>query len=423
MSPTAKKPAVQPTAASKPKAKTDATRKAKAPPKGKATTKAGKAGTELLAAPVLAGRGLPGLARAAADLLGTPVAFLDRSGILLAVAGATRDQESRISGNGKAVTSIPLAIGDETVGEARYIGKLNDESAVEVLIALAALEVERARSAEWGNEGAVSDLISELLDGSLTDGVELLERAGEVGCDLSRGGGVLMVRAHSGSAREGDWRSRVVDLTVRTIRSVAPGSIAAMGDPEEGSLVGVLVPTPDEDRLLKIEEALERELPRSLTGLTVTIARSRPVAVPDEFERAAREARLALNVGEAEGRSPIAFEDTGAYRLLLGTTSDELQSFYSETVEPLVAYDEQYETDLVATVEAYLDSDANVPATAKRMFTHRHTIRYRLERIRDLSGHDATATEGRERLGLGIKAMRVLGIASPRGRSRERSGG
>ena len=119
-------------------------------------------------------------------------------------------------------------------------------------------------------------------------------------------------------------------------------------------------------------------------------------------------------MGEAEGRSPIAFEDTGAYRLLLGTSNEELMSFYSETVEPLVAYDDSMKPTRVATVEAYLDSDANVPATAKQMFTHRHTIRYRLERIRDLSGHDATATEGRERLGLGIKAMRVLGIASPR---------
>ncbi|MEX1219000.1 MAG: helix-turn-helix domain-containing protein [Solirubrobacterales bacterium] len=379
-------------------------------------------GVELLASSVLAGRGLPGLARAAADLLGMPVAFLDRSGILLAVAGATREQEGRLSESGKGVKNVALGIGDELVGEVRYIGKVADPGAVEILTALAALEVERARSLDWGNEGAVSDLVGELLDGSLTDGSELAQRASEVGCDLSRGGGVLMVRAHSGSAREGDWRSRVVDLTVRTIRSVAPGSIAAIGDPEEGSLVGVLVPTPDEDRLLKVQEALERELPRSLSGLTVTIARSRLAPVPDEFERATREARLALNVGEAEGRSPIAFEDTGAYRLLLGTTNEELHSFYAETVEPLVAYDEQYETDLVATVEAYLDSDANVPATAKKMFTHRHTIRYRLERIRDLSGHDATATDGRERLGLGIKAMRVLGIASPRGRSRERKG-
>lgn len=377
---------------------------------------------ESLATPVLAGRGLPGLARAAADLLGVPVAFLDRSGILLAVAGATREQEARLSDRGKGVESSALGIGDESVGEVRYLGKVADAGALEVLTALAALEVERARSGDWGNEEAVSDLMGALLDGSLTDGPELAQQAAEVGCDLSRGGGVLMVRAHSGSAREGDWRSRVVDLTTRTIRSVAPGSIAAMGDPEEGSLVGVLVPTSDEDRLLKVEEALERELPRSLSGLTVTISRSRPASAPEEFERAVREARLALNVGEAEGRSPIAFEDTGAYRLLLGTTSEELRSFYSETVEPLVAYDEQYETDLVATVEAYLDSDANVPATAKKMFTHRHTIRYRLERIRDLSGHDATATDGRERLGLGIKAMRVLGIASPRSRSRERKG-
>jgi sugar diacid utilization regulator len=377
------------------------------------------AGPAAFAAPVAAGRGLPGLARAAADVFGSPVAFIDRSGIVLAVAGATREQEKRLTEGGKGVSVIQLKIGEEAVGEARLVGEPEDEASIEILTAIGALEVERARSAEWGNEGAVADLVRDLIGGSLSDGDDLLERASEVGCDLTRGGGVLMVRAHSGSAREGDWRSRVVDLTVRTIRAVAPGSVAAMADVEQGAIVGVLVPAADEERLLKVEGALERELPRSLGGLSVTISRSRHATDPGEFERAVREAHLALNVGVAEDRSPIAFEDTGAYRLLLGTSSEELHSFYSETVEPLVAYDEQYETDLVATVETYLDSDANVPATAKKMFTHRHTIRYRLERVRDLSGHDATATEGRERLGLGIKAMRVLGIASPRGRSRE----
>ncbi len=382
--------------------------------------KAKSDGAVRLAGPVLAGRGLPGLARAAADELGVALAFLDRSGIVLAVAGATREQETRLSAAEEGVVTIPLGIGEEVVGEARYLGEVADQGLVEVMAAFATLEVERARSSEWGNEGAVADLISDLLDGSLTDGDDLAARASELGCELDRGGGVLMVRAHSGSAQEGDWRSRVLDMTVRTVRAVAPGSIAATGESEQGPIVGIVVPTSDEDRLLKVEESLERELPRSLAGLTVTISRSRHAAGPTEFERAIREARLALNVGEAEGRSPIAFEDTGAYRLLLGTTAEELHSFYSETVEPLVLYDEQYETDLVATVETYLDSDANVPATAGKMFTHRHTIRYRLERVKDLSGHDATATEGRERLGLGIKAMRVLGIASPRGRSRER---
>ena len=97
----------------------------------------------------------------------------------------------------------------------------------------------------------------------------------------------------------------------------------------------------------------------------------------------------------------------------------ELQRFYSETVEPLAAYDEQYETDLLTTVEAYLDNDGNVAATAQHLFTHRHTVRYRLERAKELCGHDVTSTEGREKLGLGLKAMRVLGIAAARGPAHE----
>lgn len=372
-----------------------------------------------LATPVLAGRGLPGLARAAADVLGVPLAFCDRSGIILAAGGSTRDQETRLADSGKGVGQMDLSLGDDAVGQVRYIGDSVDPDLLELTAALAALEIERARSEEWGSEAEVSEFVGDVLSGDLSDGDELAERAAAVGCDLSRGGGVLMVRAHAGSAQKGDWHSRVLDMAVRTVRAIAPGSVAGTGDPEDGALVAIIVPSTDEDRLLKVESALDRDLPRSLAGLSVTIARSRLAPEPGEIERATREARLALNVGEAEERSPIAFEDTGAYRLLLGTSREELLSFYSETVEPLVNYDEQYETDLVATVETYLDSDANVPATAKEMFTHRHTIRYRLERVKDLSGHDATATEGRERLGLGIKAMRVLGIAAPRGRHRE----
>ena len=119
----------------------------------------------------------------------------------------------------------------------------------------------------------------------------------------------------------------------------------------------------------------------------------------------------------------LAFEATGAYRLLLPAMSEdpgELQRFYAETVEPLVAYDEQYETDLVQTLETFLECDGNVANTASRLFTHRHTIRYRLERVRDLCGLDVSSTDGREKLGLGLKAMRVLGIAAPRGPASER---
>ena len=117
----------------------------------------------------------------------------------------------------------------------------------------------------------------------------------------------------------------------------------------------------------------------------------------------------------AMGHQPApACAEPGASRLLWAAMAGapaELQRFYAETVEPLVAYDEQYETGLVTTVEAFLDADGNIAGTAQRLFTHRHTIRYRLERSRELSGLDVGSTEGREKLSLGLKAMRVLGIA------------
>jgi DNA-binding PucR family transcriptional regulator len=213
----------------------------------------------------------------------------------------------------------------------------------------------------------------------------------------------------------------VLTLAVRGLRAASRGSLATRRDGESAEVVAI-VPCESEEALGRAVSVLERELAGSLGGFAVTVARSRWTADVVDLYRAGKEALLAVNVGEAEGRELISFEETGAYRLLLPAMSEdpgELERFYEETVAPLVAYDEQYETDLLATVESFLENDGNVTPTAERLFTHRHTIRYRLERVRELSGHDIFSTEGRERLGLGLKAMRVLGIASPLGPATE----
>ena len=99
----------------------------------------------------------------------------------------------------------------------------------------------------------------------------------------------------------------------------------------------------------------------------------------------------------------------------------ELQGFYEETVAKLASYDDQYETELVRTLETFLDADGNVAKTSEKLFTHRHTIRYRLERVKELTGLDVNSTDGRERLSLGLKAMRVLGIVPPGGPAPKRA--
>ena len=97
----------------------------------------------------------------------------------------------------------------------------------------------------------------------------------------------------------------------------------------------------------------------------------------------------------------------------------ELEHFTRRPWRRCPAYDDRYETELVKTVETYLECDGNVTPTAERLFTHRHTVRYRLERVLRALGPRPLLDRGAEKLGLGLKAMRVLGIAPPRGPATE----
>jgi sugar diacid utilization regulator len=373
---------------------------------------------EALAQAIESGAGLPAVARAVAKLLDASVALIDRSSAVLAVAGASPDQEKKLIAGGEAVGRVELRVADSVVGELRYRSRGEPDPAIlRMASTLLGLELERARSPEWESEEVAGAFVDAVLAREVTDRGDIVARAAEMGADLEGGAGIVIVRAMPRAAQSGEWRARVMTLALRALRSLAAGSLASAED-GEAAQIAAIVPAGDDQRLDRAACGLARELEEGLSGFHLTIGHSRRAADPVDLYRAGNEARLAVNVGEAEGRALLAFEDTGAYRLLLPAISEdprELERFYAETVAPLSAYDEQYETELVATVEAYLDNDGNVAATAKQLFTHRHTIRYRLERVKDLCGHDVSATEGREKLGLGLKAMRVLGIASPRG--------
>jgi PucR family transcriptional regulator, purine catabolism regulatory protein len=294
---------------------------------------------------------------------------------------------------------------------------------------LVASEVERVRAPQRASQQAAAAFVGDLLARALTDRDALVARAAELGLDLERGASVVVARAHPLVATDDGWRARVLAVAERGARAGATGAVAALVDRDDvqGAEVAVLLPGGDDTAAQRTALAILRELEAGLPGHTFALGRSRIAADPADLARSGAEALLAANVAEgADEQSVLAFDETGAYRLLLPAMSDdpaELQRFYAETVEPLVAYDDQYETDLVQTVETFLEADGNVAGTAQRLFTHRHTVRYRLERVRELSGLDVGSTDGREKLSLGLKAMRVLGMAHRGGPAREAGAG
>jgi PucR family transcriptional regulator, purine catabolism regulatory protein len=380
------------------------------------------AGLDAITEAIEAGAGLPVVVRAAAKTLEASLAVVDPWGATLAVAARSPADERLLLSAGRGVNSIPLRVADTVVGTLHMRAKSQPSASLRRLLAtMIASEVERMRAPGRVSESAAADFLRALLERELTDRQELLARAKELSLELEGGASMIVARAHPQAPTDEGWRGRVRAVAERGARAVVSRSIAALSEREGalGAEVLLLVPGGEETTAARAAEAVLREMEAGLAGYTFAIGRSRLAADVVELSRAASEALLAANVaqGSADGAA-LAFEQTGAYRLLLSAMSEnpsELQRFYAETVEPLVAYDEQYETDLVGTLEAFLEADANVAGTAQRLFTHRHTIYYRLERIRELSGHDVSSSDGREKLSLGLKAMRVLGISSAEG--------
>jgi sugar diacid utilization regulator len=383
---------------------------------------------------VESGAGLPEVARAAGRALDASVIVLDASGGVIAVACASSEDERAVMAGERGSETVELRVAELPVGQLRYRprGEPPPGSLLRLVANLIGLEVDRTKAPERATEAAVSDFLEDLLERRITDRENIVARAGELGCDVGGGAGVLVVRARPQGPEEGDWRARVLTVAERGARGIERGVLAALAEAgwsRHGSAGGperelvMLAPAAEPAASKRIAAAVVRELEAGLPGFTITVARSRHATDPADLHRAGAEALLAANVAEARGITELSFEETGAYRLLLPAMSEdpaELEGFYDETVAPLVAYDEQYETELVRTLETFLDADGNVAGTAERLFTHRHTIRYRLERVKELTSLDVGSTDGRERLSLGLKAMRVLGILPPGGPAQEK---
>jgi sugar diacid utilization regulator len=376
---------------------------------------------------VEAGAGLPEILRAAARALDASLILIDRSATVLAVAARSPADERSLMRGADDVSTVELRVAETPVGQLRMRTREGtpDGAVLRLVTTLIASEVERVRAPARASEEAATSFQRAVLTRQIKDREDLIARGKELGTDLSAGASVAVVRAHARAPTEDDWRRRLLAVAGRGARSIASGAIASPTELDAGEVV-LLVPDSEGETGRRVSSAVLRELEAGLAGFAFALGRSRRAEDPLDLQRAYNEALLALNVVEGDSeRSELAYEETGTYQLLLPYMSDpaELKRFYDETVRPLVSYDEQYETDLLGTLATFLDCDANVNATASRLITHRHTIRYRFERVRELTGLDVSSTDGREKLSLGLKAMRVLAIPAPRGPATEPGAG
>ena len=150
-------------------------------------------------------------------------------------------------------------------------------------------------------------------------------------------------------------------------------------------------------------------------GFTVSVAFSGPVELPHQLAGAHREVRAVLETLSRFKRTGqvVAVPELGLTGLLAGVTDERLVEFAQRNLGPLVAHDREKSGNLVQTLRAYLEAGEQ-QAAAKRLKIHPNTLRYRLDRVREITGAELDDPETRLNLAVAIRVQGLLGFVGSR---------
>ena len=366
----------------------------------------------------LGGEGQRGIAQAVFELTGRPAAIEDRFGNLQAWAGPglpepypkdDLDKRDRLLGQAMAAAG-PIREAERLVSVALLgrtpVGVLvlhdpegtagdTERVAIEHATTVLTMEIARLQSLAQADTRQRTNFVLDLVGGA--DGVMLLNRAQALGYDLGRPHRVVVVEAYDGD----DDIDMFFHAVGRAAQAVGVGSLLAP------RLHDVIV-------LADTEAPWERfwaSVVAELHGGRCRIGVGGCCRELDEFPHSYREAELALRIQKtARGPEQVTlFDDLGVYKVL-ATANDTsaMERFVAEWLGGLIDYDAVHGTQLVLTLSEYLDCGGNYDASAQALSVHRSTLKYRLRRIRQVSGYDIGLPDVQFNLQVATRAWRTL---------------
>ncbi|KQX67715.1 helix-turn-helix domain-containing protein [Streptomyces sp. Root1310] len=238
------------------------------------------------------------------------------------------------------------------------------------------------------------ELVDDLLAG--TDEASAYARSEAVGHDLHRSHYIVVVQ----------WPNRTADdsfaQTVgRAASAVGMRSLLTLRSDH------VVLVADDRPHARALYEALARE-----TGTrSGTIGVSAPCDSLDDIPHRYQEAQRAMEVRRhsRERYGTTFFDQLGLYRILgPGNDYRELETFVQEWLGQLIDYDSRHHTSMVETLSRYFDCGGNYDETAESLAIHRSTLRYRLQRIRDIGGKDLANVEDRLNLQVATRVWKIV---------------
>ena len=243
------------------------------------------------------------------------------------------------------------------------------------------------------------DVLGLVLSGRI-DGEETAVRLAPFG--ISGEAAVLVLGVEQPQALEGELSRILGELGVSAL-------VATVATARRSLLCAVLSGAPDPLALA----ATAREL---LAGERRTVRAAVSNSAPLEaLRRSFHEARCALEVGSLANGSSAAVacaDDLGAYRLLLSLQEDDgLRQYCDDVLGPIERSRTGHGDELLRSLEAYLEHNGSWEAAARALFCHRHTLRYRMSRVEELTGRRLDRVENRIEFWLALRGRELLGVA------------
>jgi len=362
---------------------------------------------------VMDGKGIEGVAASLAAVTNGWVLLLDLHGIPLATTGRPASsrierireelRDSRPDSTSFSITLVDRGhhvwvqpVGAQGRVEAFLaVGKPDQPSAFDRITAghalsLFAIELATSRAVADAQRRLQGDFFDQLAAGEVT-GAEIARGLARFGFEKDAD---VMVIAFEGAD------PAALAATLTDDRSRAGGGFLVSGTETGASLLVPAEPTPD------VPEMVDALAVR-LSGDVLAGAGS-PASTSD-VGRSLREAHYALRVCRLEGWKQAGFADLGSYRLLLSMADpDALRAFADAMLAPLDAYDRDNGGELLRSLQAFLQHNARWETAAADLYVHRHTLRYRMRKVEELSGRDLGSSFDRMEFWLALRARDLI---------------
>lgn len=295
---------------------------------------------------------------------------------------------------------------DNKIEDEIYINK--SKTALEYASIVIILRMQMRISTRLTNEQYLSSFVEDLLLNNIKTEEEVHSRARLYGWDFSHGGRVVVVDINNIKMYyRNSLASSVNDKLEKYKEFIFEESKKRMKkDFHEvryyklsDLIVFIISDKKDEKQFNKVLEPGFEKIKKELYGkvpFTLTIGVGDYYNNIMEVYKSYNEARTSINVGYQTRQfdAILYFSKLESYKLLYPLISTkEAEKLYAKYIEPLKYYDRKHATELLNTLEIAIECGWNIKDTSEKLFVHYNTIKYRMQRIKelldiDLKNHD-----------------------------------